>query len=82
MKKYQKQLQVGSLDSKPKPAPAAAAPPTPPKTPPAKPKAESGTVSAVPQEDFETLDEFGDMIPFADPSWYQTVSQPIPLGGS
>lgn len=72
LKKYQKQLQVGSLDSKPKPA--AAAPPTPPKTPPAKPKAEPGTVSAVPQEDFEALDQFGDLIPFADPSWYQTVS--------
>ncbi|KAL0262496.1 hypothetical protein SLS55_001464 [Diplodia seriata] len=73
LKKYQKQLQVGSLDSKPKPA---AAPPTPPKTPPAKPKAESGTVSAVPQEDFEPLDQFGDLIPFADPSWYQTYHSP------
>ncbi|OJD36864.1 acyl-dehydrogenase [Diplodia corticola] len=73
LKKYQKQLQVGSLDSKPKPA---AAPPTPPKTPPAKPKAESGTVSVVPQEDFEPLDQFGDLIPFADPSWYQTYHSP------
>ncbi|KAL1643123.1 hypothetical protein SLS58_005092 [Diplodia intermedia] len=73
LKKYQKQLQVGSLDTKPKPA---AAPPTPPKTPPAKPKAESGTVSAVPQEDFEPLDQFGDLIPFADPSWYQTYHSP------
>ncbi|GME26591.1 Cytochrome b5 [Neofusicoccum parvum] len=73
LKKYQKQLQVGSLDSKPKPA---AAPPSPPKTPPAKPKAEPGTVSVVPEENFEALDDFGDMIPFADPSWYQTYHSP------
>merc|ERR1712227_172414 len=51
LKKYQKQLQVGSLDSKPKAAP------TPPATPPtekkeaAKPQAESGTVAVMPGPD-------------------------------
>lgn len=82
LKKYQKQLQVGSLDSKPK----AAAPPTPPSTPPAekkeavKPEAESGTVAPQPgpaaKEAADPLDSFGDMIPGGDPNWYQSVSIP------
>lgn len=77
LKKYQKQLQVGSLDTK-------AAPPTPPATPPqkekelVKPSAESGTVAPMPTaaaaEEAEALEQFGDLIPYADPSWYQTVS--------
>ena len=78
LKKYKSKPQVGSLDTK-------AAPPTPPATPPpaekkevAKPRAESGTLSAVPakgveKEEVETLEPFGDLIPFADPSWYQGV---------
>lgn len=82
LKKYQKQLQVGSLDSKK----AAAAPPTPPATPPpakqekqlVKPKAEPGVVVPAPGPDAheaaEPLDSFGDMIPSGDPNWYQTVS--------
>lgn len=82
LKKYQKQLQVGSLDSK-----KAAAPPTPPATPPpaakkekepVKPSAESGTVAPMPgpdaQDEAEPMDTYGDMIPFADPNWYQSVS--------
>ncbi|KAK8253064.1 acyl-CoA dehydrogenase/oxidase [Phyllosticta capitalensis] len=72
LKKFQKQLQVGSLDSKPKPAAA------PPKEV-AKPKAEAGTVSAVPRgapEQSEPLDQFGDLVPYADPSWYQTYHTP------
>jgi hypothetical protein len=67
---------VGSLDTK-----KVEAPPTPPATPPqetkeiVKPQAESGTVAPVPAaEEIETLDPFGDLIPFADPSWYQGVS--------
>ncbi|KAF2815113.1 acyl-CoA dehydrogenase NM domain-like protein [Mytilinidion resinicola] len=80
LKKYQKQLQVGSLDSK-------AAPPTPPATPPAekkqdvvKPSAESGAVAPVPtaaaEEEAEALDPFGDLVPYADPSWYQSYHSP------
>ncbi|KAK3719436.1 hypothetical protein LTR37_004293 [Vermiconidia calcicola] len=85
LKKYKKDLQVGSLDSKPK----AAAPPTPPATPPpaekkeekVEPKAESGTLSVQPtgsveEEEAEAMDQFGDMIPYADPSWYQSYHTP------
>lgn len=74
LKKYQKQLQVGSLDSKPK----AQTPPTPPATPPAEkkdlvvPQAESGTIAPVPgpaaQEEAEAMDQYSDMVPYADPS--------------
>ncbi|THZ71950.1 acyl-CoA dehydrogenase NM domain-like protein [Aureobasidium pullulans] len=84
LKKYQKQLQVGSLDSK-----MAAAPPTPPTTPPPaakkekeiiKPEAESGTVAPEPGADAkemaEALDQFGDMIPGGDPNWYQSYHSP------
>ncbi|THZ51795.1 acyl-CoA dehydrogenase NM domain-like protein [Aureobasidium pullulans] len=84
LKKYQKQLQVGSLDSK-----KAAAPPTPPATPPpaakkekeiVKPEAESGTVAPKPGADAkemaEALDQFGDMIPGGDPNWYQSYHSP------
>jgi len=80
LKKYQKQLQVGSLDSK-------AAPPTPPATPPTekkqdvvKPSAESGAVAPVPtaaaEEEAEALDPYGDLVPYADPSWYQSYHSP------
>ncbi|THX51881.1 acyl-CoA dehydrogenase NM domain-like protein [Aureobasidium pullulans] len=84
LKKYQKQLQVGSLDSK-----KAAAPPTPPTTPPpaakkekeiVKPEAESGTVAPEPGADAKemakALDQFGDMIPGGDPNWYQSYHSP------
>lgn len=64
LKKYQGQLQVGSLDSKPKPVQA----PTPPATPPpaekkevAVPRAESGTLGVEPQaapEEAEAMDQF------------------------
>ena len=81
LKKYKKDLQVGSLDSKPKP------PPTPPSTPPAKKEdkvkavAEPGTVSAKPEapvqeEEAEAMEPYGDMIPYADPSWYQSYHTP------
>ena len=82
LKKYQKQLQIGSLDSK-------AAPPAPPATsaPEAKkekkdvvkPEANSGVVAPMPSEaaaeESEPFDAYGDLIPYADPSWYQTVRQ-------
>ena len=82
LKKYKGQLQIGSLDSKKQ----AAAPPTPPATPPpaaesqeiVKPQAESGVVAPVAGKDArgasESMDPFGDMVPYADPSWYQNVS--------
>ena len=80
LKKYQKQLQVGSLDTK-------AAPPAPPATAAkedkkktkdvVKPEANSGVVAPQPTsaaaEESEPFDSFGDIIPYADPSWYQTV---------
>lgn len=84
LKKYKAKLQVGSLDTK-----KSAAPPTPPASPKeetVKPKAESGTVSAMPGKgakqvvdntDAEALEPYGDLIPFADPSWYQGVCCPL-----
>lgn len=76
LKKYKGQLQVGSLDTKKQEAP-----PTPPPTPPQQeavvPSAESGTVAAMPTQATqlsEPLDTFGDLIPYGDPSWYQSVS--------
>lgn len=85
LKKYKSRLQVGSLDSKKN----VVAPPTPPATPPPgarngereilKPSAESGTVAPMPgkhaKEEAEALDAFGSLIPYADPSWYQSVRQ-------
>lgn len=79
LKKYKGKLQVGSLDTKKQ-----AAPPTPPPSPPAKeavkPSAESGVVVPVPAEnaaeESEPLDPFGDLVPFADPSWYQGFHSP------
>jgi cytochrome b involved in lipid metabolism len=81
LKKYKTKLQVGSLDSK-----KATAPPTPPASPPqekrepVKPQAESGAVVPVPtsaakqiEEQSDPLDPYGDLIPFADPTWYQGV---------
>ena len=94
LKKYKGQLQVGSLDSKPKEA----TPPTPPATPPpsatqrksdqkkndqVQPQAESGVVAPVPSanagEAKESMDPYGAMIPYADPSWYQSVREAPPL---
>lgn len=74
LKKYQKQLQVGSLDSK-------AAPPAPPpqkkEKEVVKPSAEPGAVAPQPteaaKEEAEALDPYGDLVPYADPSWYQSV---------
>jgi hypothetical protein len=80
LKKYQKQLRVGSLDSK-------AAPPAPPATIAmedkketkeiVKPEANSGVIAPQPTsaaaEEVEPFDSFGDLVPYADPSWYQTV---------
>ncbi|SMR52671.1 unnamed protein product [Zymoseptoria tritici ST99CH_1E4] len=80
LKKYKK-LQVGSLDSK------QAAEPTPPPSPKASskeavvPQAESGFIAPAPgpaaaAEIAEPLDAYGDLVPYADPSWYQTYHTP------
>ncbi|KAF2797768.1 acyl-CoA dehydrogenase NM domain-like protein [Melanomma pulvis-pyrius CBS 109.77] len=78
LKKYKKQLQVGSLDSK-------AADPTPPPAPTqekevVKPEAVSGAVvpqpTAAAQEAAEAMDPYGDLVPYADPSWYQSYHSP------
>ncbi|KAK5126789.1 hypothetical protein LTR85_009723 [Meristemomyces frigidus] len=85
LKKYQKQLQVGSLDSKAKPAQVT--PPTPSATPPPSekketvvPSAEPGVVAPVPgpgaEEEAEAMDPYGDLVPYADPSWYQSYHTP------
>ena len=84
LKKYKGQLLVGSLDSKKQTAELPTPPATPP--PPAKsteeketvvPSAESGTVAPMPgkdsREEVEALDSFGDLVPYGDPSWYQSV---------
>jgi hypothetical protein len=71
LKKYQKQLQIGSLDTKPKPA----APPAPAPAPKKEaPKAAAAAATAAPEEDAEALEPFGEQIPFSDPGWYQGVS--------
>merc|ERR1712070_73548 len=87
LKKYSKQLQAGSLDSKPKPAQQT--PPTPSATPPPSAKKETEKVVPAPEpgavspqpgpaasEEAEAMDQYGDMIPYADPSWYQTYHTP------
>ncbi|KXS96535.1 hypothetical protein AC578_5839 [Pseudocercospora eumusae] len=87
LKKFQPKLQVGSLDSKPKPAQAPTPPPSPPANPAVHkervvPQAESGVVAPVAGPDAadaeadEAMDQYGDMIPYADPSWYQTYHSP------
>jgi hypothetical protein len=72
LKKYKQQLQIGSLDSKkadtPTPVPV---PDSAPST--SKPKAQT---AVTPAKDGVALDPYGDLIPFADPSWYQGVSAP------
>lgn len=87
LKKYKAQLQVGSLDSKKQetapPTPPATPPPSEKRDPVTtdqkklEPSPESGVVAAVPgkhaPEATESLDPYGALIPYADPSWYQGV---------
>ncbi|KAH6847263.1 acyl-CoA dehydrogenase/oxidase [Chaetomium sp. MPI-CAGE-AT-0009] len=74
LKKYQKQLQIGSLDTKPKPAaPPAPAPAPAPKKEAPKPAA---AAAAAPEQEAEALEPFGEQIPFSDPSWYQGHHSP------
>jgi hypothetical protein len=78
---------VGSLDSK---VAAPAAPATTAKEDKketkdlVKPEANSGVIAPQPTEaaaeEAEPFDSFGDIIPYADPSWYQTASlHPSPV---
>ncbi|KAH0559503.1 hypothetical protein GP486_003980 [Trichoglossum hirsutum] len=69
LKKYKAQLQVGSLDTKPKEA-AQPTPPSPPKKPVSAPSKDT-TPGSKATEKAAPLDPYGDLIPFADPSWYQ-----------
>ena len=92
LKKYKGQLQIGSLDSKKQEAAPPTPPATPPpaeKQPTkesekeqVKPQAESGVVAPVPdkavEEVKESMDPYGAMIPYADPSWYQSVCAQAP----
>lgn len=70
LKKYAPTLKVGSLDTKKQ-----AAPPTPPATPEpaAAPKQAAPLTKKAQDEESEPMDSFGSLIPYADPSWYQTV---------
>ncbi|KAI1198760.1 acyl-CoA dehydrogenase/oxidase [Nemania serpens] len=74
LKKYKPSLQIGSLDSKPKPESKPESAPKPEAKPSATLAAPVPTkASAQPSEqaDSEALEQFGSQIPFADPSWYQ-----------
>ncbi|KAJ4190588.1 hypothetical protein NW767_011208 [Fusarium falciforme] len=76
LKKYQKQLQVGSLDTKPK-APEPKAEPKPAPAPAATPKAVAAAEKAASSsEEADALEPYGDQIPFGDPSWYQNYHSP------
>ncbi|KAK3191988.1 hypothetical protein K4F52_002031 [Lecanicillium sp. MT-2017a] len=72
LKKYKAKLQVGSLDTKPKPEPKPEPAPEPsPKTVAATQKEVSNN-----QDESEPLEPFGQQIPFADPAWYQSYHSP------
>lgn len=84
LKKYKSKLQVGSLDSKKQTAQPPQAPKKEQKKDAVVPSAESGLVAPMPgpaaksqEEEAEALDPFGDQVPYADPSWYQSVSSPF-----
>ncbi|EAQ83207.1 conserved hypothetical protein [Chaetomium globosum CBS 148.51] len=72
LKKYQKQLQIGSLDTKPKPA----APPAPAPAPKKEAPKAAAAATAAPEEEAEALEPFGEQIPFSDPGWYQGHHSP------
>ncbi|KAH8904542.1 acyl-CoA dehydrogenase [Coniochaeta sp. PMI_546] len=75
LKKYKKQLQIGSLDTKPKPA-AEPAPVAVPQKDIKKPQPKAVPQAASDSGDSEALEPFGAQIPFADPSWYQSYHSP------
>lgn len=65
LKKYKGQLQIGSLDTKKAAEPAAA---------PAPQQAAPVPVSGAQAATGEAQEPYGELIPFADPAWYQGVS--------
>ncbi|PWY86022.1 acyl-CoA dehydrogenase [Aspergillus heteromorphus CBS 117.55] len=74
LKKYKGKLQVGSLDSK---KPAAAAPePAAASASAKKTPAPVAPVDVVSAKSTESQDPYGDLVPFADPSWYQGYHSP------
>jgi hypothetical protein len=76
LKKFQPKLKLGSLDSKPKAEPAPA-----PVAEKAKPVASvAPTTSSAINDDAVPLDLYGDLVPYADPNWYQSVrAQHMPM---
>ncbi|KAI2631205.1 acyl-CoA dehydrogenase NM domain-like protein [Xylaria nigripes] len=74
LKKHKPALQIGSLDSKPKSETKAEA--TPSKTLAAPMPTKAPAPRASEQEPSEALEQFGALIPFADPSWYQNYHSP------
>lgn len=75
LKKYKGELQIGSLDTKKQPEPAPAPAPAPKKAESTPQPQASGDFK--PPATAEPQDPYGDLIPFADPSWYQGVSQSL-----
>jgi hypothetical protein len=79
LKKYQAQLQIGSLDTKQKPKQAATPTPVaaPKKEAPKReaPKKPSPKATSQASQQSEPLEPFGDQVPFSDPNWYQSVSR-------
>ncbi|PGG98297.1 hypothetical protein AJ80_09558 [Polytolypa hystricis UAMH7299] len=74
LKKYRAQLQVGSLDTKKAAAPPApATAPAPPAEKKKQPAQASGLTAPTPAT---VLDPYGDLVPFADPAWYQGYYSP------
>jgi len=79
LNKYKGSLLVGSLDSKPKDAAPAAAAPAEAKPSPVYAAPEPAKKIEVSHDKSEALTPFGDLIPYADPSWYQSVSDRMAL---
>ncbi|OQE87120.1 hypothetical protein PENNAL_c0020G07244 [Penicillium nalgiovense] len=75
LKKYKGQLQIGSLDTK-KAAPAPPAPAPAPKKAAPEPKSTGSSSSVTPPATGVPQDPYGELIPFADPSWYQGYASP------
>lgn len=75
LKKYQKKLQIGSLDTKPKPAAPAPAP-APAPAAPTKKAVKAAEQAAAPAEETEALEPYGAQIPYSDPAWYQSYHSP------
>ncbi|KAI1139206.1 acyl-CoA dehydrogenase NM domain-like protein [Hypoxylon sp. FL0543] len=76
LKKYKPSLQIGSLDTKPKPEPTPEPSPVYAAPQPTKETKKDVVPSSAQAEEAEALEPFGDLIPFGDPSWYQGFHSP------